>query len=131
MIWALLAIVGVPIWLIVGALAGTLWSRRRFRAQDVVFRLGVRTVGEDSWPRLASYGRLVRDVLIVNRGAALVRTEVYPVIDVKTVGAADVPRHPENATVRRLIIEGQTDIEVAVAPMIGAQLDRLALPPTA
>ena len=130
MIWALLAILGVPLWLIVGALAGTLWSRRRFRAQDGVFRIAIRDLGQDSWPRVAAYGRLVRDVLIVNRGAALVRTEVYPIIDVQPAAGATPPKRPERAAIRRLIVDGHVDVEVAVPPVVGAQLDRLSLPPT-
>lgn len=79
MIWALLAMIGVPIWLIVGALAGALVSRRRFRAQPEVFALLMREHGEDGWPRRPSYGRYVHDVLLVNAGLALVRTRVWAV----------------------------------------------------
>jgi hypothetical protein len=79
MIWALLAILGVPIWLVVGALSGALISRRRFRAQDDVFALSRREHGEDNWPRRLAYGRYVHDVLLTNSGLALVRTAVEPV----------------------------------------------------
>jgi hypothetical protein len=130
-IWALLAVAGVPLWLIVGALAGTLWSRRRFRAQDGVFRIAIRDPGQDSWPRVAAYGRLVRDVLIVNRGAALVRTEVYPIIDVQPADGATAPRRPERAAIRRLVVDGNADVVVAVPPVLGAQLDQHSLPPPA
>lgn len=129
MIWALLAILGVPIWLIVGALGGTLWSRRRVRSQPGIFRIGVRDAGGDSWPRVAAYGRLVRDVLIVSRGAALVRTEVYPIVDARPVDHATAPKHPDDATVRLIVVDGAADIEVAVPAEVGRQLDRLA-PPT-
>ncbi len=76
MIWALLAILGVPIWLIVGALTAAVISRRRFKAQPGVFRIKLRPVDEDRWPRRTAYGRLVHDVLIVNSGIALIRTTV-------------------------------------------------------
>jgi hypothetical protein len=75
-IWALLAIIGVPIWLIVGALTAAIVSRRRFRAQPGVFRLKERAVGNDEWPRLTAYGRVVHDVLVVNKGLAMVRTNL-------------------------------------------------------
>jgi hypothetical protein len=75
-IWALLAILGVPIWLIVGALAAVLVSRRRFLAQPEVFKLKLRPVDGEKWPRRNAYGRLVHDVLILNSGPALVRTTV-------------------------------------------------------
>ena len=79
MIWALLALVGVPIWLILGALSGAIVSRRRFKAQPHVFALLIREHGADGWPRLVSYGRYVHDVLLVNSGLALVRTSVHAV----------------------------------------------------
>ncbi len=74
MIWALLAVLGVPIWLVVGALAGALLSRRRFQAQPGVFRLKERGAGQDKWPRRTAYGRVIHSVLIVNKGLALART---------------------------------------------------------
>ena len=74
MIWALLAIIGVPIWLVVGALTAALVSRRRFQAQPGVFRLKERESGRDKWPRRTAYGRVVHDVFVLNKGLALVRT---------------------------------------------------------
>lgn len=79
MIWAILALLGVPIWLVVGALAGALISRRRFRSQPGVFPLLMREHGEAEWPRRCAYGRYVHDVLLVNSGLALVRTRVWAV----------------------------------------------------
>lgn len=79
MIWALLAMLGVPIWLIVGALTGALVSRRRFRSQPEVFAVLTREHGDDAWPRRAAYGRYVHGVLLVNSGLALVRTRVWAV----------------------------------------------------
>lgn len=76
MIWALLAFLGVPIWLVVGALAGALVSRRRARNQPGVVRMKVRPLDADRWPRRASYGQAVHDVLIVRVGLALARTVV-------------------------------------------------------
>lgn len=79
MIWALLAMLGVPIWLVVGALTGALVSRRRFRAQDDTFALYHREHGDERWSRRPAYGRYVHDVLLVNSGLALVRTTVRAV----------------------------------------------------
>jgi hypothetical protein len=85
MIWALLAILGVPLWLVVGALATSLWSRRQFRNTPGVFRAKVRLnsgtfdgLGE-SWPPMPAYARWVHDVLLVNKGLALVRTRPLPI----------------------------------------------------
>lgn len=82
MIWALLALLGVPIWLVLGALGASLWNRRRFLSQPGVFALRVRPLESGvpgAWRRKA-YGRWVRDVLLVNSGIALVRTTAYGVV---------------------------------------------------
>lgn len=91
MIWALLAILGVPIWLIVGALAAAVISRRGFKAQPEVFQLKLRPVDGKKWPRRVAYGRLVHDVLIVNSGIALIRTTVR--------GIRSVADHPADEQV--------------------------------
>lgn len=87
MIWALLAVIGVPIWLIVGALTAALLSRRRFRAQPGVFRLKERESGHDQWPRLTGYGRVIHDVFVINKGIAMVRTTLR--------GVRAVTDHPQ------------------------------------
>ncbi len=98
MIWALLAVIGVPIWLVLGALGGAIISRRRFKAQPSVFVLSIREHGHDGWPRRVSYGRYVHDVLLVTSGLALVRTTVHAVhrldpLELKgPVGRFDDPR---------------------------------------
>jgi hypothetical protein len=85
-IWILLAMLGVPIWLVVGALGGALWSRRTFQRAPGVFPCKVRIVSgfEDSgkWPRATAYARWVHDVLLVHAGLALVRFRALPVIGV-------------------------------------------------
>jgi hypothetical protein len=125
MIWALLALLGVPIWLIVGALAGVVWSRRHFLAQPGVFPVAIRAAGDQSWPRTLSYGRLIRDVLVVNRGPALVRTEIHPIVSVEPTHASAVPKKLDDAATRLLGIDGHADIEVAVPPRVAQQLDAL------
>lgn len=57
MIWATLAFLGVPIWLVVGALIGALFSRHQFRAQPDVVPLLFREAGDEKWPRRLAYGR--------------------------------------------------------------------------
>lgn len=127
MIWALLAVLGVPIWLIVGALGTVLWSRRQFRMQEDVFPLSIRAPGEDSWPRTVTYGRLIRDILVVNRGPALLRATILPITAVRPIGLTTAPRKIDDATGRSLGIDGHDDIEVAVPPAVGKRLDEFAL----
>ena len=79
MIWALLAILGVPIWLVVGGLGASLWSRHRFRDQPGVFKLAMRSGGAEKWPWAAAYGRIVHDVVVVTSGLALVRTAIHAI----------------------------------------------------
>ena len=79
MIWATLAFLGVPIWLVVGALIGAMFSRHNFRAQPDVVPLMFRASNDDKWPRRLAYGRYVHNVLIVNHGLAQIRTSVHVV----------------------------------------------------
>ena len=81
MIWALLAILGVPIWLVLGALGGALISRHRTRSRPDVVRVKLRGLEQDRWPRRASYGRAVHDVLVLHVGLALLRSEVRGVAE--------------------------------------------------
>lgn len=88
MVWALLAILGVPIWLVIGGLGGAIWSRQRFKSQPEVFPVKERSSGSDRWPRSRAYGRVVHDVLVINAGLALVRTEVRGIAAITGVDEA-------------------------------------------
>ena len=89
MIWAALAFLGIPIWLVVGGLIGTMVSRHHFRAQPGVVPLMIRSAGDDQWPRGLAYGRYVHNVLIVNHGLAQVRTSVHVVEHVESLDLGD------------------------------------------
>jgi hypothetical protein len=85
MIWILLAAIGVPLWLVAGGLLGMLWSRRQLRRQPGVFVCRLRPAGQadkSAWPRAKRYAYWVHDVLLVHRGAALMRYEALPVSSV-------------------------------------------------
>ena len=89
MIWATLAFLGVPIWLVLGALIGAIFSRHRFRAQPNVIPLLFRATHQDKWPRRVAYGRYVHNVLIVNHGLAQIRTSVHVVEHVDRLDLGD------------------------------------------
>lgn len=122
MIWALLALLGVPIWLIVGVLGGVWLTRRAFRQQPGVFEVAVRAADAEKWPRGVADGRIVSDVLIINRGAALLRTDIRA-IDVSGLDIGDGPKRPGGAVGRSVLFADGSRDEVAVAADIAEQLD--------
>ena len=126
MIWALLAILGVPLWLVVGVLVSVAMSRRNFRRQDDVFAAAVRSNGAAKWPRGLVYGRQVRDVLVVNRGAALLRTEFYVVDDVADIALKAAPSRLPDAVGRLVTLDDGTRLEVAVSRQDVSRLDALS-----
>ena len=81
--WVLLATLGVPVWLVVGAMLGTVWSRRAHARAPGVFPCKIRTLSgtreSRGWSRRTAYGRWVHDVLLVHSGMALVRYQALPV----------------------------------------------------
>ncbi len=123
MIAILLAVLGVPLWLVVGAFGGALWSRRRYLRQPEVFRLRLRT--GDDWPRRDAFGQLVHDVLVVNTGVALVRTSVYGLAGASSAGAIDGPPPDGLASVLRLDLDDGSSVLIAVRPDGADRFDRL------
>jgi hypothetical protein len=126
MIWALLAILGVPIWLVVGILIGVVSSRRRFQREDDVFPLKARPEGASKWPRGLVFGRQVRDVLVTNRGAALLRTEFHAVDEVAHLTLDDRPKKPADAVGRLVTLADGSRLEVAVSAHDAEHIDSLA-----
>ena len=125
MIWAILAILGVPLWLILGALGGTLWSRRRFRALPGVFPLATREPGKAKWPRMPAYGRVISDVIVVNRGVALQRTDVHRFLAVHDLelSTTSQPRGLEDPVGRIVDLDDGTTIELAISARDANQFD--------
>ena len=102
MIWVLLSFLGIPIWLIVAVLIG-IWLNRRAFKQQPVCSTSLFAQNAEKWPRTASHGRIVSDVLVVNRGAALLRTDVRAVHAVSELDIGDGPERPDNATGRLVV----------------------------
>ena len=128
MIWALLAVLGVPIWLIAGLLLSVWLSRRQLRAEEGVFVLSVRAQGDEKWPRAVAYARCFRGIIVVNRGAALLRTSILEIDAVAELDLDDPPRKPAGAVGRLLTCADGSSLEVAVAPVDVVRFDRLSIP---
>lgn len=115
MIWATLALLGVPIWLVVGALIGALFSRHRFKAQPDVVPLLCREAGDDNWPRRPAYGRYVHDVLIVNHGLAQIRTSIHVVERVDRLDLGDTTfKHFADPIAFALRLDDGSEYELAI-----------------
>jgi hypothetical protein len=127
MIWILLAALGVPLWLIVGALASVWWSRRVFQRLPGVFPCKARAVrdidGSDKWGRKTARARWVHDVLFVHTGLALARFRALPVAGVEgpvsSVEGLEVKG--EQPVSARLRLDDGSVVEVA-APASAAEL---------
>lgn len=123
MIWALLAILGIPIWLIVGLLIGIALSRRAFKQQPGVFAISARAEHAEKWPRSPSYGRIVSDVLVVNRGAALLRTDIHAIAAVSELDIGDGPKKPAGAVGRLVTFDDGARCEIALDEADAGRLD--------
>ncbi len=62
MIWATLALLGIPIWLIAIVLVAAFRNRNKVRANPDVFEYKLKK--DDGWKRKKGYARWVSDVLI-------------------------------------------------------------------
>ena len=115
MIWAALAMLGVPIWLVVGALVAALFSRHHFKTLPGVIPLLFREAGEDRWPRRLAYGRYVHNVLIVNHGLAQVRTSVHVVEHVDRLDLGDTTtKHFDDPIAFVLRLDDGDEYELAI-----------------
>ena len=115
MIWATLAFLGVPIWLVVGALGGAMFSRHNFKAQPDVVPLLFRAADDDKWPRRLAYGRYVHNVLIVNRGLAQIRTAVHVVEHVDRLDLGDTTfKHIDDPIAYAIRLDDGSEYELAI-----------------
>jgi hypothetical protein len=118
LIAALLSILGVPIWLVVGIFVLAFWSRRRFQQSPGVFECRMRAVSaageQPDWGRAKSFGRWVHDVLLLHSGLALIRYGALPVAGVeKPVGPAEGTRFEGDAVSTHLRLDDGSVVEVA------------------
>ena len=119
MIWAILAALGVPLWLIALALVGLFFKRRRVAKHPDTFACKARVAsGEITGLKdkfRSTHARWVHDVLIVYSGIG--RTNVLPL----PIGAVEQPFHPaevkrmDHPQVLTLQLDGGALTEVAVS----------------
>lgn len=89
MIWATLALLGIPIWFIAIVLIAAFRNRNKVRANPDVFDYKL-TKG-DGWKRKKGYARWVSDVLIYHAGIALIRTDAFQISTVRILDTTDLP----------------------------------------
>lgn len=92
----LLALVGVPLWVLVGGLAVALWSRSKVKKTPGIFRCTARMVSgsfpgiAEDWPRIPGYASWVHDVLLLHSGLTLGRTRPLPTMAVEHPAPAEL-----------------------------------------
>jgi hypothetical protein len=124
MLIALLAVLGVNLWVILVLLAVLLSRRRWVSRQPGAFKGAIRVVEGDvpglrpKWRR--GYGRWVRDILIWTKPPFLFRNQLIladaPVGEARDARPGEVRRLGKHPCVVRLATEGGTRIEVAAVP---------------
>jgi hypothetical protein len=87
MLVAIGALLGVPVWILLGWLAGGLWHRHEIKQIPDLFKTKVRMVSgtfghtDDTFPRLAGHAVMAHDILILEKGMLIPRTIVYRITD--------------------------------------------------
>lgn len=135
MLAILLGFLGVPLWLIVGLLVFTFWTRRRFKKMEGVFAFKGRTESGsapgfgEKYPWRSGYAGWVHDVLLVHKGLALIQTIPLGAAEAigqpETASGEQVKRMGEgprllrfrldNGAVVRLVVRAE-DVDVATGP---------------
>ena len=107
MIWALLALLGVPIWLVAVVLVAVLRNRAQVRRTEGVFRYWGRSHhgwSDHGWSRRAGHARWVSDVLLQHSGPGLARIQARQATDVRAVGRPEHPPRRADADAVELVV---------------------------
>jgi hypothetical protein len=121
MLIALLAVLGVDLWVIVVLLSVVLTRRRWVSHQSGAFRGAIRVIEGDvpglhaKWKR--GYGRWVRDVLVWTKTPFLFRNELIAAdalaAEARGAKSGEVRRLGKHPAIVRLVVDGGARIEVA------------------
>lgn len=85
MLVAIGGLLGVPVWILLGWLAGGLWHRHEIKQLPGLFKAKVRMVSgtyrhtSSDFPRMAGHALMAHDVLIFERGTMIPRTLHYEI----------------------------------------------------
>ena len=80
-------LLGVPLWLMLGWLAGVIWHQHETKKLPDVFKLKVRMASgtyrhtSDHFPRMTASGLWAHDILIIEKGRFIPRTLHYRVME--------------------------------------------------
>lgn len=123
MLIALLAVLGVDLWVILVLLAGAFSRRRWVSHQPGAFKGAIRVIEGDvpglgpKWRR--GYGRWVRDILVWTKTPFLFRNQLVladaPIGEARDAKPGEVRRLGKHACVVPLLAEGDARIEIAAS----------------
>lgn len=123
MIIALLSLLGVPLWLLLGWLAAGWWHRHQIKQLPDVFKLKVRVIKgtyrhiDDKFSRTALYGLWAHDILIVEKGLLVGRNLHFPAAEgvqpPQTADGDKVKRLGDNPVTMQFRLDNDAVIEVA------------------
>ncbi len=124
MLWALMAILGVPLWLVIGGLSFSLYNRHKFRQRPDVFTTKIRLESgsasgfKEKWPPVSNYALWVHDVLLVHKGLGLMPTTPVGVVGLEgslsDANPEQVKRLGENPKVLRIKLDDGSVLQLAV-----------------
>lgn len=115
MIWAALALLGIPIWFIAVILIAAFRNRTAVRSHPDEFDYKLRK--GDDWQRKKGYARWVSDVLIFHAGIALMRADAVQVSALETIDTTRLPSKGlgDNPTGLRITYVGGESVVIAVS----------------
>ena len=79
-----------------------------------VFRLKYREGSSEKWPRAATYGRWIHDVLLSNKGIGLVPTTAVAVISLVETTLSESVKGFDDPVISTFTLDDETAVPVAV-----------------
>ncbi len=120
---AILLFLGVPLWMVIGAIILIFWNRKRVKAQPGMFPVKVKAEAEpgaEKEPKWSGkgYAQWVHDVLIVRTGIGLMKSTPYGISNTEGYHQIADPDEVKGLGDHPMVIRAQLDdgsiIQVAV-----------------